>query len=105
MCEEYPIEVPASFIALFVDLESQKPNASRDVVAARYERCEDLAARLTKTAQSMLVRLGIAEVDVLVRCSMGLESEHMLTQLEALWVVRRAAELLDWDIPALNAAL
>lgn len=37
------INIPQSFIALFVEPGRQKPSASRAVVAQRYELCEDLA--------------------------------------------------------------
>lgn len=43
MSDEYQIEIPQSFMALFVDPGRQKPNASRSVVADRYELCEDMA--------------------------------------------------------------
>lgn len=46
MYEEYQNEIPHSFMALFVDPGRSKPNASRDVVASRYELCEDMAIRI-----------------------------------------------------------
>jgi hypothetical protein len=104
MYEEYQIEIPASFLALFVDPGRQKPNAFRDVVAVRYELCEDMATMLTETAKNMLFSLGIAEQDVLVRCLGGLRGEGaVVTAPEAGWVVRRMAELLDWEQPNLGA--
>ncbi len=42
------------------------------VIAARYEFCEDLATMLTEHAQTMLFDLGITEDDVLERCHRGL---------------------------------
>jgi hypothetical protein len=98
--EEYQIEIPASFMALYVDPGRQKPNAPRDVVAARYELCEDMAAMLTEAAKNMLFSLSIAEHDVLVKCHQGLLSEGaVVTVAEAVWVIRRLAELLDWEHP------
>ena len=98
MSDEYQIEIPQSFMALFVDPGRQKPNARREVVAGRYELCEDMASMLTETAKNMLFSLGITERDVLERVYRGLVSEGaVVTQPEAVWVVHRLAELLDWS--------
>lgn len=97
MYEEYQIEIPPSFMALFIDPGRQKPNASRDVVAGRYELCEDMANMLTQTAKDMFLSLGITEDDVLVQCFRGLTGDGaVVTEPEAGWVVRRLAELLEW---------
>lgn len=97
MYEEYQIEIPQSFMALFMDPGRQKPNASREVVAARYELCEDMASMLTETARHMFLSLGITEDDVLFECCRGLTgSEAVVTGPEAVWVVHRLAELLRW---------
>ena len=39
MSDEYQIEIPASFVALYVLPGRQKPSLPRDEVAARYELC------------------------------------------------------------------
>jgi len=97
MYEEYQIEIPQSFMALFVESGRHKPNASRDVVAQRYELCEDMASMLTETARSMFISLGITEDDVLIQCYRGLTgSGAVVTGPEAIWVVHRLAELLEW---------
>ena len=97
MYEEYQIEIPQSFIALFIDPGRQKPNASRDVVAGRYELCEDMATMLMETAKDKLLSLGIAEEDVLAQCLSALTGAGaVVTEPEAGWVVRRLAELLEW---------
>ena len=41
MSDDYQIEIPPSFLSLHVDAGRQKPNATREVIAARYELCED----------------------------------------------------------------
>lgn len=98
MSDDYQIEIPQSFMALFVDPGRQKPNASRAVVADRYELCEDMASMLTETAKNMLFSLGITERDVLERVYRGLIGEGaVVTPAEAVWVVHRLAELLDWS--------
>lgn len=36
-------EVPSSFIDLFIPRGATRPSENREVIAARYELCEDLA--------------------------------------------------------------
>jgi hypothetical protein len=97
MSDEYQIEIPPTFIALFVEPGRQKLNASRAQVAERYELCEDMANLLTETASNMLFSLGLTERDVLERCQRGLLAQDaIVTAIEAAWVLRRLAELLDW---------
>jgi hypothetical protein len=98
MYEEYQIEIPQSFMALFVEPGRQNPNASRDVVAAGYELCEDMATMLTETAKNMFLGLGITEDAVLIQCYRGLTgAEAVVTVPEAVWVIHRLAELLEWQ--------
>lgn len=97
MYEENQVEIPPSFMALFVDPGRSKPNAPREVVAARYELCEDLANMLTESAGNMIFSLGISEREVIERCRLGLTGEGaVVTEPEAEWVVRRLTELLGW---------
>lgn len=98
MSDEYQIEIPQSFMALFVDPGRQKPNASREVVAGRYELCEDMTGMLTETAKNMLFSLKITEREVLQRVHRGLTVDGaVITPREAVWVLRRLAELLGWS--------
>jgi hypothetical protein len=100
MSDESQIEIPPSFIALFVEPGRIKPNASRAEIQQRYEFCEDLASMLTETAQSRLWELGITESDVLARIRGGLlAGEAGVNAAEAEWVTRPLAELLGWAIP------
>lgn len=97
MSEDNQIEIPHSFVALYLDPGRSKPNASRAVIAQRYEFCEDLACMLTETAKDQLFGLGITEDAVLQRCLQGLNGvESGVSGTEAVWVVRRLSELLDW---------
>jgi Fe2+ transport system protein FeoA len=74
-----------------------KPTETREVIASRYELCEDLAQMLTDSARARLFELGIAEQDVLERMHQGLLADAALvTADEARWVIRRLAELLGW---------
>lgn len=102
--DENQIEVPASFVALFVPPGRIKPTATRSHIQQRYEYCEDLANLLTETAQSRLFELGITEGDVLERIHGGLlAGEAGVDEVEAEWVTRRLAELLGWEGPPLPA--
>jgi len=100
MSDESQIEIPPSFLALYVAPGRQKPSLARDELAARYELCEDMAQMLTETARNMEFGLGITEADVLARCLQGLRVEPtVVSEAESVWVVRRLAELLDWPAP------
>jgi hypothetical protein len=98
--DDNQIEIPPSFIALFVEPGRIKPSASRAEIQQRYEFCEDLASMLTDTAQSRLWELGITEADVLERIGGGLLAGPAgVNAAEAQWVTRRLAELLGWSSP------
>ena len=96
MSDDSQIVVPRSFIDLFVPPGRIKPTASRETIAARYELCEDLAQMLSETARDHLHALGITEADVLERIHRGLEECETVDSVEAAWVLRRLAEILDW---------
>jgi Fe2+ transport system protein FeoA len=103
MSDDNQIDIPASFIALFVAPGRQKPSEPRHVVAGRYELCEDMATTLTETAKNMLFSLGISEHEVLVHIQRGLTGDNSVVSVpEAQWVIQRLAELLEWEFdPAL----
>jgi hypothetical protein len=99
------IDIPASFIALFVAPGQQKPGEPRHVVADRYELCEDMATMLTETARNMLFSLGISEHEILVRIYRGLTGEDSVVSVpEAQWVMLRLAELLEWEFDPTHLA-
>ncbi len=101
MSDDNQIEIPPSFVALFVAPGRTRPQAPRSEIAARYGLCEDLATMLTETAHDRLWELGIAQTDVLARIHHGLLiDDSVVNTAEAQWVIRRLAELLDWDAPA-----
>ena len=105
MSDDQSIEIPPSFLALYIEAGRSKPSASRAVIGARYELCEDLATLLVDHARNTLFELGITEDDVLVRCHQGLLVDASVVEpKEAQWVVRRLAELLGWDAPDLASA-
>ncbi len=105
MSEESQFTVPQSFIDLFVLAGRIKPSESREVIAARYELCEDMAQMLTEHARAKLFELGITERDVLERIHAGLAAGEQFSPAEAWWVARRLAELLEWPAPEANSPL
>ena len=99
MTEEFQIDIPASFMALYVPPGKIKPTLGQREMAARYELCEDLANLLTEKATQMQFTLGITEELVLWQCEAGLLTEPaVVTPGEARWVVCRLAELLQWPM-------
>jgi hypothetical protein len=101
MSDDYQIEIPASFYALYMVEGRIKPMASRDVIRERYELCEDLAQQLVDYGKNTHFDLGISEDAVLARCHRGLLSiDSGMSPQEATWVIRRLAELLAWECPA-----
>lgn len=98
------IEVPQSFVALFISAPGRKPSAPRAEILQRYSLCDDLASMLVETAQQMLHSLGITERDVLQRCYLGLQGDAaVVSRAEAQWVVCRLAELSNWPLPQPHA--
>lgn len=92
--------IPRSFIDLFIPPGAHRPREPREVVAARYELCEDMAQMLTEHARMKLFELGVTEEDVLARVHQGLlVPGSVVAEDEARWVVCRLAELLDWPMP------
>lgn len=103
MTQEFQIEIPTSFMALYVPPDKVKPTLGQRDLAARYELCEDLANLLTEKAANMQFTLGITEELVLSQCEAGLLAEPaVVTPGEARWVVCRLAELLQWPMNPLS---
>jgi hypothetical protein len=95
--DDNQIQIPPSFIALYIEPGRTRPSASRDAIAERYDLCEDMAQMLVDPAQATLHGMGITEADVLERCHRGLlEGASGVSAPEAAWVVHRLAELLGW---------
>lgn len=102
MQDENQVEIPQSFIALFVERGRLRSGATRESVAARYELCDDTANMLTEHAETMLFNLGCTESEVLTRCHQGLIADaSVFNAQEAGWVIGRLAELLNWVLPDL----
>ena len=104
MSDESQILVPPSFVALYLAPGRSRPSAPRAEIAARHEFCEDLATLLTERAAQIRWDLGITETDVLERVHRGLLGDAApVSAAEARWVIRRLAELLDWEALVFDA--
>ena len=100
MSDENQIEIPPSFIALFVEPGRTKPSATRAAITERYEFCEALATMLVERAQTLQWQLSITEADVLEKLHAGLQGpDAPVPPQEGEWIIRRLAELLEWDRP------
>ncbi len=100
MDDSHQIDVPPSFTQLFAAPGGYKLTEPMAVVRDRYELCEDLAQMLTAQAMNTLHALGITEGEVLEKMGLALAGEGSPVQpAEARWVIRRLAELLNWDDP------
>jgi hypothetical protein len=100
MSDENQIEIPPSFIALFVEPGRTKPNATRLAITERYEFCEALATMLVERAQTLQWQLSITEADVLEKLRAGLQGpDAPVPPAEGEWIIKRLAELLEWDRP------
>ena len=98
--DDSQIEIPRSFVEIFIPAGRIKPTETRAVIAERYEFCEDMAQMLIETARAKFFDLGVTEADVLERIHGGLAADASpVSADEALWVVRRLAELLAWPLP------
>lgn len=105
MYDHNQIDVPESFVALFVDRGRLRPGTTRAAVSRRYELCDDLAHRLVDYAMAQHHDLGLPQAEVLARCRQGLASEGSgFDAAEADWVIRRLAELEAWPCIELGAA-
>ena len=103
MSDDPQLEIPPSFIALFVKPGQSKPSATFAHVAQRYDTCEDLANLLTDHAQSQQFKQGGHTDEVLFQCMAGLLCDDSgVNAAEARWVVCRLAELLNWPMPELT---
>ena len=96
MSDESQIQIPRSFIDLFVPPGRVKPTETREVIAERYELCEDLAQGLVDTAETQRWSLGITTEDVLQRIAQGLSTMDLpMSEAERGWVLSRLGELIS----------
>ena len=91
------IHVPPSFQELYTAPGGYKLTETMAHVRERYELCEDMAQMLTEQAAARQFELGVTGEAVLGKMQQGLEAPGSpVLPAEAVWVVRRLAELLNW---------
>lgn len=96
MTDDYQIEIPPSFMALYTDAR-HRLTMPLGTVRTQYEVCEDLANHMVEHCQGVYRDIGGGQDDILVRCHRGLmTAESGVSPAEANWVVTRLAELLGW---------
>src|SRR3954462_12897995 len=99
------IEVPPSFLALFPPVATRRLTQPIDEVRDRYELCEDLAQMLVEHPSVQQGDDPASQRQVLAKTQQALEGEASPVQAsEAVWVIRRLAELLGWEQPEPHAA-
>jgi len=97
MSDDYQIDIPPSFYAVYCDAR-QRLREPIDTVRRRYDVCEDLAHMLVQQAQLLHHAELPSENEILLRIHAGLRSpESGVSPDEASWVVQRLAELLNWS--------
>lgn len=97
------IEIPQSFMAMYVTPGRSRPNAPQEVVLARYEQCEDMACMLTEHALTLASKKNFTEQEVLARCHRGLLADGAdFAENESQWVILRLSELLGWTPPGVD---
>ena len=102
MSDDYQIDIPPSFFAVFTDAR-QRLSEPIAVVRERYEVCEDLSNHLVQHAQILHHVEVPSEDEILRRILAGLASPDAgVSAAEAQWIVRRLAELLGWTCPPLD---
>ena len=97
MDEQYQIEIPQSFMALY--LRHGRPIETRRTIEERYDLCEDIAIQTSDACHVLQFKEDLAEREVLRRCHEGLHDGGVVTPAEAAWVIVRVAELLQWPRP------
>jgi hypothetical protein len=92
------LEVPPSFLALFTPPSGHRLTEPMSTVRRRYELCEDMAQMLTERAATDHFDSRSSRRQALEQMQLALsQPDSPVQQAEAVWVIRRLAELLDWE--------
>ncbi len=95
--------VPESFLA--IHSRHGRALRPRAEIEARYELCEDVALHAVEFLAARR-QTGDDPGESLRRCHDGLRADaDAFTAAEAAWVVRRVAELQQWEAPSWLTAL
>lgn len=100
MDDSHQIDLPESFMALYVPPGKIKPTLPWRELLIRYELCEDLAQMLMEPTSTRQFQQDLLPEAALALCLHGLsDSPGVVSPAEARWVVTRLAELLQWPAP------
>ena len=100
MNSDNQIQIPQSFVSLYMAPHKTKPRIPWSDVMARYDLCEDLANMLTHTAGTLAFDLKVCDTAILDRCHSALQqSPAAVSPAEARWTIYRLAELMGWELP------
>lgn len=98
MSADSQIIIPEAFLAVYTDPLRHRLTASKELVAQRYEFCEDLANLMTEQAAHIHFKTGCQEADVLEQLRLGLlNPDSGVSEAEGQWIVGRLGELLGWN--------
>ena len=102
MSDDYQIDIPPSFFALYTD-RRQRLSEPLAVVRERYEVCEDLSNHLVQQALTLHHVEVPSEPEILGKIHAGLAAPASgFSPAEAEWITRRLTELLGWRCPPLG---
>lgn len=97
MDEQYQIEIPQSFMAIYS--RNGRPIETRRTIEERYDLCEDLATQTSELCHALQFAKESSEAEILGQCLVALRSGDVVNAAEADWVIARTAELLQWQRP------
>lgn len=96
MYDHNQILVPESFLALYV--RNGRLTSSRAEIEQRSEFAEELAQHIAAMPATAAAEGPAEQAQSLDRCRSGLLSApSQVSEAEAGWIVRRVAELLEWE--------
>lgn len=92
------IIIPDAFCAIYTDALRHRLIISKEDLAARFELCEDMANLLSESTAAQWFKTGHEKAEVLEQVHAGLMvSGSLANEAEAVWVVRRIEEVLEWS--------
>jgi hypothetical protein len=97
MFDENQTFIPDSYVELYRDSRGRLTIGKAEL-SSSYEMCEDMAQALVERCRPVHMSDGVDEPQILERCHAGLASPGTgFSAPQAQWVIRRTAELLDWQ--------
>jgi hypothetical protein len=95
MSDDSQITVPPSFTQLYLPPGRSKPTEPRQVIAQRYEICEDLARAVAQSQTGKALDDDWQELLAAQVMDAFKSQESVLQEREADWVGRRAVEIIQ----------